>query len=298
MRRAVMSCSQDDDQPGILVLFPFRTRGRSTSLRFTPTPARPSATTVALCSTASYTRAWDVNVWAPVWPCTLTLNDITEKVWWDPPYLSLSLYVPLQTVWWTSISAAWPTCPACVGQTTQRGEVACTSPLRSRLTSSLLPVSWGFFWSQTLHQPTQFSAQRCKHSPGSEYQSNVSLCWWKYGWNFGLIFNWITTEFRYNFDMFVSLFVFNFFWWSLFLVTQDVTPRSLKIQFWYLLTHKGEVWNWKTSSIATKNKPMRKNNGVAIHYKICWKVLWKSIELYSPHFKKTFLFIYLLQIHW
>lgn len=56
----------EDDQPGILVLFPFRTRGRSTSLRFTPTPARPSATTVALCSTASYTRAWDVNVWAPV----------------------------------------------------------------------------------------------------------------------------------------------------------------------------------------------------------------------------------------
>ena len=41
---------------------PFRTRGRSTSLRSTPTPARPSATTVALCSTASYTRAWDVTV--------------------------------------------------------------------------------------------------------------------------------------------------------------------------------------------------------------------------------------------
>lgn len=60
--------------------------------------------------------------------------------------LSVSLYGPLQTVWWTSISAAWPTCPACVGQTTQRGEVACTSPLRSRLTSSLLPVSWGVFF--------------------------------------------------------------------------------------------------------------------------------------------------------
>jgi len=39
-----------------------RTRGRSTSLRSTPTPARPSATTVAPCCTASCTRAWDVTV--------------------------------------------------------------------------------------------------------------------------------------------------------------------------------------------------------------------------------------------
>lgn len=44
------------------LLLLFRTRGQSTSLRSTPTPAPPSVTTVALYSTASYTRAWDVTV--------------------------------------------------------------------------------------------------------------------------------------------------------------------------------------------------------------------------------------------
>lgn len=47
----------------------------------------------------------------------------------------------IQTVWWTSINAAWPTCPACAGQITPRGEVASRSKLRSRPTCSPSPVS-------------------------------------------------------------------------------------------------------------------------------------------------------------
>lgn len=68
-----------------------------------------------------------------------------------------------QTVWWTSISAVWPTCPACVGQTTQRGEVASRSLLRSRPTCSLSPVSGPLTQTHFFcHQ-----SRRCQLSPSA-----------------------------------------------------------------------------------------------------------------------------------
>lgn len=58
-----------------------------------------------------------------------------------PEMSSINFLLFLQTAWWTSTSAAWPMCPACVEQTTQREEVASRSPPRSRLMFSPSPVS-------------------------------------------------------------------------------------------------------------------------------------------------------------
>lgn len=61
------------------------------------------------------------------------------SLWYNVSPLS-SVYVS-QTVWWTSISAVWPMCRACAGQTTLRGEVVSRSVLRWRLMYSPSPVS-------------------------------------------------------------------------------------------------------------------------------------------------------------
>lgn len=66
--------------------------------------------------------------------------------------------------------------------TERRGRMYITAEVKTNVLTVTSKLR-GFFWSQTLHQPTQLSAQRCKHSPGSENQSNVSPCWWKYWWN-------------------------------------------------------------------------------------------------------------------
>lgn len=130
----------------LVCLFLSRTQGQSINLRFTRTLVQLSATTVVLYSTASYTRAWDVTVCVLL--CMHTHSHTrTHTLMSDNVYRFLcntsgvTAFVCFQTVWWTSTSAACPMCPTCVERTTQRGEVASKSALRSRLMFSLLPVS-------------------------------------------------------------------------------------------------------------------------------------------------------------
>lgn len=94
----------------IIHIWPFvfsRIQGQSISLRSTPTPARPSATTVARCSTASYTRAWDVTV------CTLyTFTHVYIINWCCCSHIShFKSYYSIITLGYTSVfCACFPDC--------------------------------------------------------------------------------------------------------------------------------------------------------------------------------------------